>query len=430
MLAIIAAVALLILIIVSMFVPINVGIMGIVFAFIVGHFFGGMPVREIIAGYPVTLFMILVGVTFMFSLAQTNGTLEKITKYSIKAVRGNRALIPIVWFFLAMFLAAIGPGNIAIIALLAPAAMAMAGKMGISAFLMTVMIVNGASAGAFSPLAPTGIISNALTNDMGFPDMRMAVFFNQIIASSFVGVIGYVFFGGLKLLKEQKNKGALADANDISVIHEVIEPFDSKQKLTLLAILALVISVVFFRMDVGQMAFLLGFLLVVLRAAKDELAFKIMPWSTIMLVTGVTVLIAIIEEVGGLDLFIALIAQLSTPFTVTGVAAFAAGVVSTYSSSSGVVMPAFLPMVPGLVEKMPLVNPVLLVSAINVGAHLVDASPLSTLGALCFANAAAHEDRNKLFRNLIAWGLSMAVVGALIVLLLFSVLRLTWGVAV
>jgi hypothetical protein len=54
----------------------------------------------------------------------------------------------------------------------------------------------------------------------------------------------------------------------------------------------------------------------------------------------------------------------------------------------------------------------------NIGGHLVDVSPLSTIGALCIASAGAVDTR-RLFNQLLAWGLSMAVVGALLCYLVF-----------
>ena len=64
--------------------------------------------------------------------------------------------------------------------------------------------------------------------------------------------------------------------------------------------------------------------------------------------------------------------------------ALVTGAVSVYSSTSGVVLPAFLPTVPGLVERLG-ADPLEIASAMNVGGHLVDLSPLSTIGALCIA---------------------------------------------
>jgi di/tricarboxylate transporter len=149
-----------------------------------------------------------------------------------------------------------------------------------------------------------------------------------------------------------------------------------------------------------------------------------MPWGVMVMVTGVTVLISILEETQGLDLFTNLFVRVSTADTVTAVVAFVTGVVSVYSSTSGVVLPAFLPTVPGLVQQLGGLNPIAVASAMNVGSHLVDLSPLSTTGALCLAGVPAGVDPQGLFNKLLAWGLSMTVIGAVICYLMFS--KTTW----
>ena len=87
--------------------------------------------------------------------------------------------------------------------------------------------------------------------------------------------------------------------------------------------------------------------------------------------------------------------------------AFLTGIISVYSSTSGVVLPAFLPMVPGLAEQLGGASPLAIASSMTVGGHLVDVSPLSTIGALCIAGARVEDSRN-LFNKLLAWGLSMS----------------------
>jgi hypothetical protein len=86
------------------------------------------------------------------------------------------------------------------------------------------------------------------------------------------------------------------------------------------------------------------------------------------------------------------------------------------------VLPAFIPTIPGLIEKIGGGDVMAIASSVNVGAHLVDVSPLSTLGALCIANAAASEDRRVLFNKLMAWGLSMSVIGAIVCWVFFGLL--------
>ena len=150
---------------------------------------------------------------------------------------------------------------------------------------------------------------------------------------------------------------------------------------------------------------------------------KVVPWGVIMMVCGVSTLIQVCEQSGGLDLFTRFLSRVADPSSAPAVLAWAAGVVSTYSSSSGVVMPTFIPLVPGLIEKMGGGSAAALVSSINVGSHVVDVSPLSTLGALCLASVGGHIDKNKLFRRLLLCGFSMSFFGALACYLFFGL----WG---
>jgi hypothetical protein len=121
-----------------------------------------------------------------------------------------------------------------------------------------------------------------------------------------------------------------------------------------------------------------------------------------------------------MTLFTDLLARIASAETVTGVIAFITGLISAYSSTSGVVLPAFLPTIPGLVERLGGGDPVAIASSMNVGAHLVDVSPLSTIGALCLASAPIGENPRALFMKLLAWGMSMTVVGAIACYLLFG----------
>jgi di/tricarboxylate transporter len=154
------------------------------------------------------------------------------------------------------------------------------------------------------------------------------------------------------------------------------------------------------------------------RAADEKDAIRKMPWSVILMVCGVTVLIGVLSAQRGMELFTEILASIASPGTVTFVIAFVTGVVSIYSSTSGVVLPAFLPTVPGLAERLG-ADPMAIASSMNVGGHLVDLSPLSTIGALCIAALPAEADPKKLFNQLLWWGLSMSVVGAAICWMLF-----------
>jgi di/tricarboxylate transporter len=133
----------------------------------------------------------------------------------------------------------------------------------------------------------------------------------------------------------------------------------------------------------------------------------------IIMVSGVSLLISVLDKTGGMDLFTQLLANIARPSTVNGIMAFVAGVISSYSSTSGVVLPAFLPTVSGLVERLGGGDPLEVALSINIGAALVDVSPLSTIGALCIAAVPpGAADTKDLFRKMLLWGFSMALYGA------------------
>ena len=429
--AIASLVALVAIVIFSCFKDINVGIMGVAAAIIVGTIWSGQKVSAIYKGWPITLFMILTGVTFMFSAAQVNGTMEKFSAYCVRLAKGNVAFIPIIFFLLVTLVTTIGPGNIAATALLAPVGMALAGRIKLSPFCMTLLIVGAANGAAFSPFAPAGIISNGIiakiAPEVNIPaDMLDAiawkVHWNSEIVQGIVNFGGFFLTGGLAWMLRARKDASF----NIDEIAPKPEPLTPKQWYTLASVAVLVISVIAFKFDVGAVAFVIGATYIVFNIADDKAAVKGMPWGVIVMVCGMSVLIDVMDKAGGLNALIDMIAIVSNQTTVNGVVAFIAGLISAYSSSSGVVMPMFLNMVPGLLDAVgstSTASAIALISSVDIGAHLVDTSPLSTLGALCIANAAV-ENKGPLFRNLLFWGLSMSIVSGFMCYLAFGVLGL------
>ena len=404
--------ALIIAVTLSMVTTINVGIVCLAFAWIVGVLLGGMSVGDLLEGFPTPLFVTLVGVTLLFSMARGNGTLERVTERAVRLCRGHTGVLPIMFFFLALGLSTIGPGSIGAAALLAPPAMAVAARTGISFFLMAVMIGNGALAGSLSPFSPTGVVANSVMARMGFPGLEWVVFRNNILGHTLVAFGGYAALGGLRLFRTGQEVAAVEPPPS--------QPLESRHWLTIALIVALLVGVIGFEFEVGMTALTAATILSFTRAADEKEAILRMPWGVILMVTGVTVLIELLEKTQGLDLFTDLLVRLSTTQTVTAVVAFVTGVVSVYSSTSGVVLPAFLPTVPGIVERLGNLDPIAVASAMNLGSHLVDLSPLSTTGALCLAGVPAGVDPQGLFNKLLAWGLSMTVVGAVLCWLMFG----------
>jgi di/tricarboxylate transporter len=414
-LAWISLAALVVAIVVSCATKLNVGVLSLAFAWLIGVYLApiwGEPltVREVLAGFPADLFLTLAGITMLFTQAHANGTLERVAQHAVRLSRGNVGFVPVTFFVLTFLIASVGAGNIASAALVAPMAMAVATRAGIPAFLMTIMVAHGAVAGGMSPFAPTGVTAARILADMGLGGIEWRTYLNTLFVSAPVGIAGYLGLGGWRLFRR----------TDASAAAGAAPAFERHHITTLVIVIALVTAVVIVGADVGMAAFAAALLMMLVGKVDEAAVLRAMPWGVIIMVCGVTVLARLLERTGGMDLFTSLLASLGGRGTITGVIALITGLVSAYSSTTGVVLPAFLPTVPGLIAKLGGGDPVAIASSIVVGGNLVDVSPLSTIGALCVAAAPPAVDRRALFNQSLGWGLSMAVVGAAVCQIFFG----------
>ncbi|HEY8537366.1 MAG TPA: SLC13 family permease, partial [Steroidobacteraceae bacterium] len=394
--------ALLAAIVVSMVSRINVGLIAIAAAWVIGVYVVGLETNKVLGGFPAGLFLTLVGVTLLFAVAEVNRSFEAVAARAFKLARGSVRILPLVFFGLAFFFSAIGPGAVPAVALVIPLAIVLGARADIPPLLTALMVANGANAGNLSPISAVGIIANSRMEEAGIGGHEGVVMLANFLAHAAVAGLAYAYF--LFWVRSQVKKVAPVDTT--------VEPLQRTQIWTLAVLACWVIGVVFFRLHVGLSAFTAALILIVVRAGDELTAIRKMPWGIILMVTGVAVLISILEASGGMDLFTKLLATVATPSTVNGVIAFVTGAISTYSSTSGVVLPAFLPTVPGLVRELGGGDPLAIALSINVGASIVDVSPLSTIGALCVAAVSEPATARKLFNHMLVWGFAMVLVGA------------------
>jgi di/tricarboxylate transporter len=401
--AVASLIALLLAIGLSMVTRINVGLVGLVMAWLVGAFVAGLPTATIVGGFPTALFLTLAGMTLLFAAAESNGTIEGLARRAVRLARGDARSVPVAFFGIACLVSAIGPGAVSSVALVVPLAMAIGRQLGVPAMLTALVVANGANAGNLSPISAVGVIANSRMASAGLGGHEGIVMTANLLASAIVAAAAYLMLGGPRLPR------AVA-----GVAPEAPPAFTRAHRLTMVMIGAWVAGVLVFQLPLGLSAFAAAVVLVAAGAADEAASIRRTPWGIILMVCGMTTLVALLEETGGMELFTALLSTLATPATINGVIAFVTGAISLYSSTSGVVLPAFLPTVPGLVEQLGGGDPLAISLSINVGSSLVDVSPLSTLGALCVAAAAEGGEGHRLFRQLLIWGLSMALVGAVI----------------
>lgn len=369
----------------------NAGLICIGFALVLGRV-AGIPDKAIIAGFNYNLFLTLLGVTYLFSLAQVNGSLSLLAIKMLSLAGKRSYLVPIYVFIFSTVLSMIGPGCIPTMAIMMVLSMSLAAELKINPAMLSALVVLSASGGGVSPIAPTGIIAINLCNAAGITgDVGRAFLINGILSTTVYGLAVYLFFGGYKI------KSVDGDS------FKNIESFNQKQLITLAGIAILVVMVMFFNYNVGLTSFAIAAVLSALGVASETEAIKKIPWGTLLLVGGVSVLITQIVKLGGIKLIGQAMASVMTPATAPSLVGLSAGVLSWVSSTSGVVMPTFIPTIPSIVQEMHgLVDPLELATALSMISHTAGISPLSTGGGLALAAytsvaQSTPEEQQKLF---------------------------------
>jgi di/tricarboxylate transporter len=394
LLALLAAIA------ISFASRINVGVVAIPLAWAAGVY-AGRTADAVLSGFPSSLFVTLAGVTLLFALAETNGTVAQLAARLTLLAQGRARVLPLVFFAIACALSTLGPGAVPAVALIAPLALATGGAASIPPFLTALMVANGANAGNLSPFSAVGIIANTRMASVGLGGHEWKVWAANFLAHVVVASAAYLWM--VRRVPARTTESVTGSA-----------ALSRAQWLTLTVICGWILSVVAWAAPLGLAAFAASAVIIAFRGADESLSVRAMPWTAIVMVCGVAMLVTNAERSGGLDLFTTLLAKLATPSTINGVIAFVTGAISTCSSTSGVVLPTFLPTVPGLVRQVGGGEPLAVALSINVGSSLVDVSPLSTIGAICVAALANQDAARDLFRKMLIWGIGMSIVGALL----------------
>ena len=360
----------------------NTGLLCIAFALLLGRL-SGVSDAEIIKGFNASLFLMLLGVTYLFSMAQINGSLDLLAQKVI-ALAGKRVyLIPVIIYIFSTVLAALGPGSVPTMAIMMVFSMSLAAELKLSPVLLSTLTVLGACAGGLSPLAATGIIGANLCAEFGLTGIENDFLLNGILSFSLYAVIVYLLLGGYKLR-------ASADLHS-----KKVASFNSKQLLTLAGIAVMVLLVMLLRINVGLVSFAVAAVLSFLRVSDEAKAIRHIPWNTLLLITGVGVLMQLIIDLGGIKILSAALVSVMSAKTATAVMGLTSGVMSWFSSSSGVVMPTLLPTVPHVAQQLGGVNELELASSITTISHVAAISPLSTGGALALAAYASAANANQ-----------------------------------
>lgn len=389
----------------------NVGILCIGFSMILMIAYG-LDSKEVIAGFSSSLFIQMVGITYLFSIINGNGTLELLAKKMVALVGKKRHLIPFVMYALGFIICAVGPGAIPSLAIVPVIAIPVAISASVNPIMTAVIGDLGVMSGRMSPLTPESAVVRELMEDQGMKGNTIPIMIGMIITALVVAALVYVYYKGWKV-----------DEN-VSVSEEKLAKFNTRQWLSLAGLLVLAIGALFFSWNVGLTGFLVGTVLVVLGDAQEKKAIAGIPWNVILMVMGVGILMNIISISGGIDIMVAGLEKVMGPHTAAMIMAIAAGIMSFFSSGLGVVFPTLIPTASGLASGLG-VSAVQLVTVIVIGGTVSGFTPISTTGALIMAGVAQQENaderfpQNRLFIELFA--VSFIALGVLAIFALLGI---------
>jgi di/tricarboxylate transporter len=426
--------------------PVNMGALGFVAAFFVGTLAVGMSTDDIIGGFPSELFLTLVGVTYLFAIAQNNGTADLMVRGAVRLVRGRVALIQWVMFGITGVLTAVGALGPAAVAIIAPIALGFAARYKINALMMGMMVIHGAQAGGFSPISVYGVTVNTITADAGLVDSPLALFLGSLLFNAAIGVLLFVFLGGRSLIGRHvdDHHPELSDASGCSspgsgpsgssgdgaplapegggatATKSRVPTVETKpdtpavtfeQIATLVGLAALALFSLVLDLDVGFISMTVAVVLALLSPKAQKGAISQISWSTVLLIGGVLTFVGVLQEAGTVEYVGNAVAGLGLPLLVALLLCYIGAIVSAFASSTAI-LGATIPLaVPFLLAGD--VGAVGVIVALAISSTIVDVSPFSTNGALVLANAQG-VDRDRFYKQILKYSALVVVIGPLV----------------
>lgn len=385
----------------SVWLPVNMGLIGLAAALGLGVFVGGLSVKDVLAGFPTDLFLTLLGITYLFGIASRNGAIDWLVARAAALLGRHTALLPLLVFVVAGVLTALGAVGPAAVAVVAPIALRFARSHGFSSLMMGLLVVHGAQAGAFSPISIYGGITNKVLASSGIEPDPMYLFLASAAFNAALALVIWAFYARREAASGVTHEG-IAEAPPV---------LGRDGAWTLAGLAALAIGALLFKIDIGFMALMVILALAIVAPRTQDGALKQVDWSTILLISGIVIYVGLMERLGTLAAVSDMIGQVGSPALAVLLLCYLAGVVSAFASSTallGVMIPLAVPLLAGSQLSVMAV-----ISALCIANTIVDTSPFSTNGALIVGNSPEAE-RPAMLRKLLGYAALIVGVGPLL----------------
>lgn len=414
----------------------------------VGIWLADLEMKQVIGGFPVSILVLLVGVTYFFAIAQENGTVDRIIESAIAKVGDNAFVLPIVFFALSVGISAMGSPLAGLV--LTPIGMPLAKKYGIDRMLMGLAIGCGLSAGGFAPTSLFGIVTYGTAHSVGIPLNPLLLFGVALGANLVLMIAAYAMFGGFGLLKSRASgsfspsaaprfvgrgplpahpferegltrRSAEAARSSLQTLEKadaapaVRTRMNTTQLVTVLCMLGLLTSVIVLAMcgldpDIGILCFAFASVMTLVDPKTGKTAVAKIDWSTVLMVGGIITFVGVLQKMGAVELLGEAASRIGAPIVAALVICLIGGLVSAFASTTGM-LAALVPLAIPLVASGDIAGWAL-IAALGVCSSIVDVSPFSTVGATLVATV-EEDERPRINKLLTRWGMSMVVIGPL-----------------
>ena len=459
---IVSVIALALIFIIGGLTRINMGIIAFCAAAIIGFVFlkdeEGAPAGagEILAGFPVSIFVLTVGVTLLTGVMMANGTIDWVVGSLVRLVRGRIVALPWMYFLIALVMATLGPGAVPFLVGLGTK---FSKRYGMSPVVVALMIIHGQTAGAVSPLTPYGVIVKGLVDQAGIQIDLWLLWLMVMLSNVVVVIVAFFVFGGAKFFSlrgsihdgetddlvgdavppgkservvvgeggsvqgggggvsplvggEAANRAVGATTTTVPVVSKASPRLTLAQGASLLGLLAFVVLTAVFQWDLGFTSIGIATLLLLCGSGTErERALSRVSWPAAWLISGVLLYVSVATKLGTVDWVVEVIGGVGTPLVAVLIACYIASIVSAVASSTAIITVTVALVLPFVsAGDLSVIGSVV---AIIVCATIVDVSPFSAYGVMLLGAAEGVLDTRKLTSGLLLYTAGLALIAPL-----------------
>lgn len=398
---VIALIVLVLIVVIGIRLNINLGVLGLVSAYICGSVIGGLPANSILGMWPISVMTQVICIMLFFGVAMTNGAFKAAADKLIYAGRGAAPLIPLLLYISIFIVAAIGTGSTAVYIMALPIYL-VAKQTKMKPGFIPIIIIAGLNAGAWQVFSRDGAMAGGIMSNAGFATeeaagMSSKLGINFLITSLILFAVGYVIFQGWKCQ---------------ALVTEKPEPFTKEQRTTLILVCIFVViylvptilnnfiandllTYLNARINLFLLSCVFALICLLLKLSTMKQMIETIPWMALITVGGMGTFINVCTNLGVVDALSTFISGNVSAGMVPSLLAICAGFMSLFTATMTVVLPSFYPLAYSLAANMS-VSASLMVSSISIGAAMSGISPFSTMGAVTYS-VVGEEDKQKVF---------------------------------